>query len=156
MKKIERNAILAGLRCLQAGFSTGRLTHDMFDILNDGIDKPITLGAIDTLCEQINFSEVDFERPDYGEFEVERVHLPINEPTAEVCKEGTCGNRHYFAVYKRDPKNGLADWQSDHATEQLARTAAAAYRSGAITRAHDENIAGLAAQVGYEGTYILG
>lgn len=129
MKRIERNTILAALRFLQA--NSHALPYVIRDLIADGVPgaRAMTLAEIDTLCETINVRDVDFERPTYGEFEVERVHLPINEPTAEVCNETNCNNRHFWAVYSRDPKTGFTEWLSDHLTEELARTAAAAYKA---------------------------
>lgn len=133
MKRLERNAVLAGLRYLQ--YNLLQIPDRIFDILTDGNAENdanhLNAVDIDELCESINFADITFEVSNFGEFEVERVHLPINESTAKVCNETSCSNRHYFAVYRRDPKTGLADWQSDHATQELARTAAAAYQSGA-------------------------
>lgn len=55
--KAELNAVLAGLRLLQARVTPGssRSAMDVIDILTDeGTDDPLTTEEIDRLCERIN------------------------------------------------------------------------------------------------------
>ena len=56
----EMNAILAGLRHLQNTLEdSGRgMSAGTKEILNDGVDEPISVDEIDDLCEDINFREV--------------------------------------------------------------------------------------------------
>lgn len=68
-----------------------------------------------------------------SEFDVERVHEEVdtscpesdNRVTMASCQEVDCQLPHEWAVYKRE--EGLAIWQSDHDTFELAKTAAIAY-----------------------------
>lgn len=128
MKRLERNAILAGLRYLQ--YNLLQIPDRIFDILTDGNaeDDSNHLGVqeINALCESINFDDISFEGSTYGEFEVERVHL---QPEPERCSRDTCKRLHNWAVYRRNAETKLAEWLSDHLTEELARTAAAAYKA---------------------------
>lgn len=55
MKKPELNAVLAGLRLLQANLNS--LPEGICGIFNDGGMNPITLEQIDSLCESLNTEE---------------------------------------------------------------------------------------------------
>ncbi len=91
---------------------------------------------------------------DQNNFEVSRTHLPLNEPIAERCSDDSCTNKHFWSVYQRIPSAGLpdgvADWVSDHATEQHARTAAAAYEFGAASTVLLENVAAVTCVIAHE------
>jgi hypothetical protein len=135
----QTNAILAGLRLLQARREAGTVPQAVREILNgtDSDGGPLTNKQIDALCEAINFGDFDSPEvdPPHG-FEVSRTH-PNSENDGDqiVCENGPdCTSPHLWSVYRRvivgkssDGPLTEAEWISDHSTEQYARTAAQAY-----------------------------
>lgn len=128
MTKRERNAVLAGLRFVQANYSS--MPYEIRDIFTDGIPRTegLTRSDIDALCESINVA--DYNR---DHFEVSRVHAWEAEDMPKGtdfvrCNEGGCSNEHLFSVYVRNPqKDGRSEWLSDHVSQGCAIAAAKAY-----------------------------
>lgn len=128
MKRLERNAVLAGLRYLQ--YNLLQIPDSIFHILTDGnVENDanhLNAEDIDALCESLNMATYD-----PAKFEVSRVHQweDENERTlAETCTIDGCSNEHLFSVYVRNPqRDGRSEWLSDHISEALAVSAAIAY-----------------------------
>lgn len=79
LNDLDINAILAGLRLLQEAVSVGRMSPDIQTIYRTAGGRSLSVGAIDALCEHINFGDAPAPA---------RVFVTVEGGVAEINTEG--------------------------------------------------------------------